>query len=204
MQTEHRIGLALGLVNIALLAFLVGASVLYLSKYLPNDFRKTGERQVEVHKEYEAFSTLTSTRDNLSVIFVRLRNFVHRSKEPFVFSILDEEARVLRKVEISGANIGDGEWTRFQFTPLTGIKDRKLTLKLHSDSPYPSQSVIAFTDPSGEFLFKSFGRGEAAAVALENLTDFANRFFADKTFALFYVLIVGVSLAVLLKVRKNV
>lgn len=199
---ERKFVVAASFCSAVFFAALIFIALLYLAKNVPNVSRVEGERRVEMFGNVDLTSGFTSTRDNVGVVFVKLNNFVKRNRGEFIFSIKDKNGGTLRKVQISGENIGADEWVKFQFPPLTGIKGSELTLVLHSDARSAGESIIAYTDTDGNFLFKSFAKDEFVKASLDGFRNFYTRFSQDVVFTALYIVFLTGNLIFFLKIRK--
>lgn len=189
--------------TVAFFGGLILVSLFYLTKNVPNVLRAEGERRVEIFGNVDVTSNFKSTKDNLAVVFIKLHNFVKRNRGEFTFFIQDENGNILRTVKISGENIGEDDWTKFQFPILTGIKDKNLTFVLRSDAQEAGKSVIAYTNKDGNFLFKSYSKSQLPQVAVASLQNWRQRFLGDQFFAVFYLSVLAVNLLYLMRLKKK-
>jgi hypothetical protein len=78
--------------------------------------------------------------EDLNIIVLRLKNAGVLSKQNYQLQIYQGD-QLLFKQTFSGINVNDPSDLRFQFAPLTNIKDEELTLKVFPESkdPHPLQ-----------------------------------------------------------------
>jgi len=122
--------------------------------------------------------TFSSPFSALSGVAIKLAN-EHNSDDLVTVEILDESDTAIRKVSKSLTHVKDGEWTVFEFAPITA-KDARFALQVTSSAKKPSTPFYYIhTNPEQDYYPKgalSFCRGSSKCtpvVADTRSTDLA-------------------------------
>lgn len=169
-----------------------------------------GNNLYQLYGDKTVGQTFLANEDNLNIIILDLKNAALKNQEPIYFHLEDAEAsRSLREIEISGLNVGDPSSVRFQFEPVPDSAGKTYFFYLESPTStekdaieiyYSSQDmysggvmVVDNQETKGELRFTSFYYpGSKMILIRETINDFASRFFTDKAFVFFYLILLVV------------
>lgn len=177
-----------------------------------------GELLYQIYDEKRVGQTFIAKRDNLNIVVLDLKNSALKNQEPIYFRLIETKTSTnLREIEINGRNIGDPSSVRFQFEPIPDSAGEAYYFYLESPTStekdateiyYSSQDmysggmmVVDNQETRGELRFTSFYYpGSKTILMREIINDFASRFFTDKAFVFFYlillVVVFGLSLVI--------
>lgn len=122
---------------------------------LPDASQSQVQKEIWVYKDHPVTQTITPGHDGLNVLTVYLRNVALRNQEPFLFELSDS-AGVIRSIQLTGYNIGDGDNVRFQFAPIPDSAGKTYTIKFSSDSPLSSAIGAGFSDLAHSIAYTSY------------------------------------------------
>lgn len=134
------------------LAFILGLGV----RKLPDFSQPEVKKEVWIFSGHDVSQSFTPVHNNLNTIYIYLRNISLRNQEPLVFTVKDAAGSVLRTINLTGYNIGDGTNVRFQFAPIADSGGKKYTLNLSSPT-----SVWANAVGVGFISVDNYSGGEA-------------------------------------------
>lgn len=177
-----------------------------------------GESLYPIYGEKKIGQTFVSSKNNLNIIELNLKNPALRNQQPIYFRLIETKtAQTLREIAISGLNIGDPSSIRFQFDPIQDSAGKNYRFYLNSPLSTEKDAIEVYYSPkdiyaegemivsdqkiTGELCFTSYYYpGSKMAVIRETIRDFCFRFLSDRSFVFIYLtllfLILGLSLAI--------
>ncbi len=84
-----------------------------------------------IYQQHDYQRDFTSPKDRLISLSFKMKNSSNQNADPFSF-ILYQNGNEIRRLDISGGNIKDSEWTRFVFEEIPKSKDQSYTFVLRS------------------------------------------------------------------------
>lgn len=126
---------------ISLLIILLLATFFGLRR-IPDSAQRQNNRLVPIYLNAPIIQTITPNHNGLNLVMVFLRNQSLLNTDKLIFSLSSNNNVQLRKLEISGRNIGDGENIRFQFPPLSTSENQTYLLKLEAPETRIGQNKI--------------------------------------------------------------
>jgi hypothetical protein len=126
-----------------------------LVRRLPDVNQPQSNQFLWIYSGHPVSQTFVPRHDGLNVINIYLKNVSLRNQDPFTFTLSDS-SEVLRQINLTGYNIGDGDNVRFQFPPIMNSANLPLTLKLTSDSPQNIAIGAGFSESAKSIAFQSF------------------------------------------------
>lgn len=164
--------------------------------------------------------TFVSTRENLNIVSVCLRNPA-RVLAPFRFELWQQNPHVLlREIEFNGGNIDNSDCTKFQFTPVENSRGQAYEFKIisivlveeklarvsvhveaYNDTNYLGGSASLDDQPlNADLHFKTHFYQPLQTVVRESWLQLLSRLTKDFVFLLPYtLLLLGISLLCLKK-----
>lgn len=182
----------LWLMPVAMGAFFLSIFLLdtfYLSHRSLNVSQEKADKTVLIYDGHGQQTTFVSRFDNINLIYVRLKNQERRNVDDFDFQIRDQLNNVLRQIDISGSNISEDDWVKFQFLPLNNIKNQTLILSLNSTTIDQNKAILVFTDNYNQLTYKVYSTNNWFNVLGEGLVNFYHRFTKDNLFAIIYLIL---------------
>lgn len=194
--------LLLGLITIVLVTFVLFLSlaIVYSIRMIPNVIQNNGDNLAAIYAGHDKEQLFQSNQDNINVVFVRLKNIGILNKDPFIFTIRAGR-KVLKEVKISGQNIGDDDWVKFQFEKVENVENKTLSFNLHSDTARKEAAILAYTNKSDELSYKVYSKENLSTGMKILIRSFFNRFMVDKLFVIFYIAIISALLIILFSKR---
>jgi hypothetical protein len=128
---------------------------------VPDISQKENSRLIPIYNSQPFIQKISAKNDGLNTINIYLKNARLLNKDPFTFSLSDNKNVEVRRIEISGKNIGDGDNVRFQFLPIPDSAGKEYVLTLQA--PYTNfdgdkiEAGVSSDDP-GQLAFESFYR----------------------------------------------
>jgi hypothetical protein len=163
--------------------------IFYLSHRVSNVSQEEAKKTTLIYQGQEQRISFISRFDNVNLIYVRLKNPERKNTDDFYFQIKDQSNNILRQIDISGRNISDDDWIRFQFLPIKNIKDQKLNLSLNSATLDQNKAILVFTDNSDQLVYKVYSTDSWINVLRRELVNFYQRFTTDSLFVVSYIII---------------
>jgi hypothetical protein len=158
-----------------LLPIAFGLSLSLFIRRLPDVSQPLSGQWQWIYSGHPVSQTITPRHDGLNVITVYLKNVSLRNQDPFYFTLADASG-VIRKIDINGYNIGDGDNVRFQFLPIFDSKNLTLIFTLTSSSPQSAAIGAGFSDSAGSLAYQTYYFPTSRMVVLETAAgDFTNR-----------------------------
>ncbi len=99
------------------------------------------DRLVPMYQNRPVSQTISPQHDGLNVIMIFLKNRSLINTDKIIFT-LSENEKVIRTIELSGSNIGDGDTVRFQFDPIPDSAGHTYSLRLEAPATQVSQTPI--------------------------------------------------------------
>lgn len=167
----------------------------------------SGDYLYQIYEDRKVGQTFVANKDNLNIIVLDLRNAMLKNEQPLYFHLQERDAnQALREIEISGLNVGDPGTVRFQFEPISDSAGKSYYFYLESPSSTVFDAVEIFHSPKdvyskgemilndksavGELRFVSYYYpGPKKNMIRETIKDFTSRFFIDKAFVFFYLIL---------------
>lgn len=122
---------------------------------LPDVGQAHENTQVWIYSGHPVSHTFIPRNNGLNVITVYLKNVSLRNQDPLIFRLSDNSV-VIREINLSGYNVGDGDNVRFQFDPVMNSKGLPLTLTLTSDSPQSVAIGVGFSEPAQSIAYQTY------------------------------------------------
>lgn len=122
---------------------------------LPDIGQSRENTQVWVYSGHPVSQSFTPHNDGLNVVTVYLKNVTLRNQDPFKFELSDSSG-IIREINLSGYNIGDGDNVRFQFDPIPDSANRPFTFTFTSDSPSEIAIGVGFSEPAGSVAYQTY------------------------------------------------
>lgn len=142
---------------------------------------------------------IKSNKSNLYLLVIRLKNNSVENIDRFKLELIGSRDSIIRSVEISGRNIGDDEWVRFQFDPIGDSLNKSYKVILSSDTTDKDKAVNAYIDESGLLAIEGYSK-VPFIISLETvLASFINKFFMDIKFGIFYISLIAFLITYLIK-----
>lgn len=133
------------ILSIPILFFIIVASLTILTglftRSVLDQVVNGQEADIKIYRLQSAEKVFVPKNDGLNMFSIFLKNSNLRNKNLFVLTIFDQDINPIRKVIISGKNIGDGEGIRFKFDPIANSASQKYTLQLSAPDTEYSQAV---------------------------------------------------------------
>jgi len=213
--------------GLAILAVGVGALVvLFLSvfavKWRVDLSQKKGDNLYRLSGKKRVGQTFIAGKNNLSRITLDLKNASLKNEKPVYFHLRQVDGLGdLRKIKISGFNIGDPSSVRFQFEPIPDSFQKEYYFYLDSPDSSDSDGIEVYHSSQdlypdgkmmvndeeimGELRFSSFYFSDSKmTVFRETIENFASRLLMDKAFtALYLTLLILIFVLGLLLNRPN-
>jgi hypothetical protein len=115
---------------------------------LPDVSQPSVEKEVWFYGDKTISQKVEPLHNGFNVVQVYLRNIALRNREPVTFSLGDTTGKELRRIDLNGYNIGDGDNVRLQFTPLTDSKGKTYRLVFSSPSSVWENAVgVGYSGP---------------------------------------------------------
>lgn len=108
---------------------------------LPDVSQPQVKKEVWIYKGHEVSQTIRPLHDGFNVVHIYLRNVSLRNQDRFVFTVSDSGGTVIRKIDLTGYNIGDGDNVRFQFAPIPDSAGKEYTINLSSPETTYAKSI---------------------------------------------------------------
>lgn len=175
---------------------------IYISRMTPSFIQNEGSKLTEIYINQDIKQKFKSSYDDISIVYIRLKNPGHRNTDQFTFYV-EEEGRILREVNISGRNIGDDEWVKFQFEPVRNVQNKDLEIHLLSKTANINDTVSVYSNDKGELAVKVYSRQPLISSLVNSLNILKSRLTADPSFLIFYSAIIVILLIIYRKVKKT-
>jgi hypothetical protein len=108
-----------------------------------------------IYSGHPVSQTITPQHNGLNVITTYLKNVSIRNQEPFTFELRDRTG-IIRTINLTGYNIGDGDNVRFQFPPIMNSANLTLTLTLTSNSQKVSAIGVGYSESAQSIAYQTF------------------------------------------------
>ncbi len=198
--------LILNALNLILFLAILSLAIYYTSTKVLISSQIASSKVQDLYKDHDYTYNFKPDSDGLNLIYIQLKNPNFANIDPLFLSINDGNS-VLTHVAISGRNLGDGDFVKFQISPLANIANKNLTIKLESPTADKTKFIQVVTDNNGIMSHKIYRKGNVFAESLKLGTNFLNRFTFDKSFLVFYVIVLVLLISTLLtqkvKILKN-
>jgi hypothetical protein len=130
-----------------------------LVRRIPDTFQQKSNRLVQIYDEQPFSQKINIVNNGFSTLLIHLKNAQLLNVDPFTFSLFDEKGALLRKIDISGRNIGDGEMVRFQFPFIADSQGKTYIVTLAApDTKQTGHTVEAGVSAQGELAFEAYYR----------------------------------------------
>lgn len=117
---------------LAIILICLGIFSLFFVRRIQEFNQAVVDRFVPITKTHPVTQTITPQHNGLNVIVIFLKNGGIRNTEEFIFTVLNTKNEPIRKILLSGSNIGDGETVRFQFDPIANSANQIFKVKLEA------------------------------------------------------------------------
>jgi len=191
----------------------------------PDRYQPSLDRVQQIYENVTLSQTFISTDENLSMIGFSIKNPNLENKKDISLSINDSNNNFLAVSILNGKSIPDGDFVKFKFLPIKDSKDKLLTFTLSAPSSSKLDSLEVFLtkqevfgvsdlkivpiqidqeEASMSVSFVPFYRvSSPIAQILEIYFDWGMRFFADRAFAISYILLITLTIILLAKFPLN-
>lgn len=88
---------------------------------------------------HEVSQVFKAQENNLTAVGISLGNPNLKNKSEVIFSLRDAGGEISREVKISGANIQDGDFIKFNFDPIANSKGKEFIFTLSSSMAGPEE-----------------------------------------------------------------
>ncbi len=122
---------------------------------LPDIGQPRENTQVWVYSGHPVSQMIAPQSNGLNVVTVYLKNVSLRNQDSFLFELSDLSG-VIRSIQITGYNIGDGDNVRFQFDPVLDSAGKIYTLTLTSNSPRDIAIGAGYSDPAKSIAYQTY------------------------------------------------
>lgn len=139
--------------------------------------------------------SFTATNNFVNVVILHFKNPGLANKGELQFSLQSEDGAILVERQFSGYNIGDPSDVRFQFEPLLSSKNKKFIIVVKSLSPVEPQISIGASNNYGLSYSVYYRTVDKKTALVGLLRNFGKRFFEDKSFCVFWALIILATLS---------
>lgn len=173
----------------------------YISHKFINSSQTEGSSLQAIVRDRVKEFTFTSEFNNLNIIYIRLKNIQIKNTDPFNFSLLDEHGNILREITISGRNIGDDDWVRFQFPLVVEAKNKDFKVVLSSSTRLSNNAVYAYVNKVGEPSYKVFSVEPFSDSFFYLMGSFWSRYINDWGFVTLYTMLLVLVILSLFKKR---
>lgn len=107
---------------------------------VPDLIQVQTDRLVPIYSKKPLDQSFISNFNGLNSISIYLKNRSLLNTQPLIFNLHDASGDLVREINISGRNIGDGESVRFQFEPISDSMKKKYLL--HLSAPLTLQNDV--------------------------------------------------------------
>ena len=184
---------------VLLLPFLLS----FFIKDIPNDTQPSLEGTQIIYKEVTASQYFISKMNNLSGFGMSIKNPYFRNRKNLTLNLYSEDKKLLRTINLNGANIPDGDFIKIQFEPIRDSKDMKYYFQFLAPDTESSESPEVFLTSQkrlwvGDLYINSkkqdsnfsfiiyYKSSNLLTTSSEIFIQWGKRLFADLPFALFY------------------
>lgn len=101
-------------------------------KYLPANIQPSLDGTRDVYGRYTVSQEFLSLKPGLMGIGMTIKNPNLKNKQDVSLTLYSVNGELLRKVTYNGANIGDGDFVKFIFDPITGSQNQKYVFEISS------------------------------------------------------------------------
>ncbi len=208
-------------VSIILLLIVLPALLTLGVRYLPDRYQPSLDKVFDLYGPTSLSQSFIATDDNLAIIGLSIKNPNLQNKKDLTLTVVDSGNNILSTSTLNGASIPDGDFVKFKFSPIISSKSKHLTFVLSSPSSNRNDaleifltkqkltgvddlkklplSVDASDVASTSASFVPFYKVNSPLSLIKNtVSDFSSRFFADRIFAVCYILLVALLLITLL------
>ncbi len=191
---------------------------------VPDRYQPSLDRVQEAYGDVVISQSFISTRDNISMIGLSIKNPNLENKKDISMNIYDKDNNLLRKSTLNGKSIPDGDFIKFKFPPIQDSKNKMITFSLSAPSSGKTEALEIFLTKQSisgvEYLkvspikvddqeasmstsFVPFYKvSSPIALMSEIYIDWVKRFFADRIFSVVYILLIASLTAILLSKSK--
>lgn len=141
--------------TILFLLFAVPAFFASLLKMLPaNDQQGYGSMgTLSVYGKRDFTQYFVSKNKNLTAIGTTIKNPNLKNKKDIIFNLFDENNNLVRSVILNGFNIGDGDFVKIVFNPITDSAQKKYYFTLVSPDAKADETIEMFlAEPTNEII----------------------------------------------------
>lgn len=177
---------------VILLLFLMPGLLALFIKYLPLNQQPGTDRSEKIYGEIVLEQTITALENNLDAIAVSLRNFNLLNKKMLRMILFFGNHSEVRRAEVNGANINDGDLVRFSFNPISDSLSKSYLIEFSAPDSLESEAIQVFYTKDNKVAYQDFYKPVSkVGFVLDIYTDFIRRFVSDKGFFVFYILLIA-------------
>lgn len=135
--------------------------------------------------------SITSPKENLNSIVIKLKNISIRNTKPVYFNLLSNR-ETTRQIKINGSNIGDGEMVRFAFEEIKDSKNKIYTVVLNSPESEEKEALGIHTDTLDNPVIITYHIPTSRLhLILDIYKNIAERILEDKLFTVTWLILLG-------------
>jgi|SRR5579884_1630171 len=179
---------------------------------IPDGFQPSLDRTANVDFQNTISETFRASKNNLSTIGLSIKNPSLLNKDPLLFNIYNGD-QIIRSVQLSGANIPDGDFVKINFPPITDSQGNTYKIEFsapdtHQNSLQPFISnqktddetlMINGQDMDGSISFVPYYKSSNPIVSAFSIYgNIFSQLGKDLGFAIIYILIIAGLLGYLL------
>ncbi len=146
-----------------------GLSLSLLINRVPDSQQGIVQKELWIFRGNPVSQTIVPENNGLNVITMYLRNVILRNRDSLIFSLSNANGQEIRRINLNGYNVGDGDNVRFQFEPLSDSAGRQFTITLSAPDTLSDQTAVGVgynysTDayPQGQALAPGISSGDLA------------------------------------------
>jgi len=158
-------------------------------RYLPVNNQPPLGQTRKIYEDQAVRGGLTMPDDYFNGIGFSFKNPNLINKEEIVMQLSTENGDLVRTVVLSGRSVPDGGFVRFMFDPIAGSDGAFYVYELFSPSSGEGEALeVLLSKDSDDVALVAYYKPSSIPSLIANIyASWIERFFADKTFAVFYL-----------------
>ncbi len=126
------------------LTLILPVGLTFVVRNIPGDVQPPLKDTKKIYGQYIYYQSFISPRDNLVGIGVSLKNPRFVNKNYTFFNLYDDKDTIIRKVDLRGENIADGQFVKILFEPVAASLNKKFTWSISSPDSTKDDSLEVF------------------------------------------------------------
>jgi len=179
------------------------SSILFLSKKTINVQNIDDQSLIPIYSGNGRVQNFKSVYPNLHTIFIRFKNLGRLNKDELIFRLKDSNDQILREIKISGNNIPDDQWVRFQFRPVEEVMNKDLSFEIISGTKGRENSLSLVIGKYGDLNFKVYSQRSFLRTLKDSAFDLSKRLYFDKSFISSFSIVIIFGILILLKLKNK-